>query len=76
MTTEQNIKDGHRYLKAIHKGSANYGYSTKWCTAMLERPEHFLQYKKDGELYRFINFFNLLNTFIKQQVFQYFRLLY
>lgn len=35
-------------------GSCKYGFNTKWCTAMLERPEHFDSYKRDGELYRFI----------------------
>lgn len=36
------------------KGSCKYGFNTKWCTTMIERPEHFDSYKRDGELYRFI----------------------
>lgn len=35
-------------------GSCKYGFNAKWCTAMLERPEHFDWYKRSGELYRFI----------------------
>ena len=35
-------------------GSCKYGYNTKWCTAMMERPEHFEWYKSTGVLYRFI----------------------
>ena len=35
-------------------GSCKYGYNTKWCTAMMERPEHFTWHKTSGELYRFI----------------------
>jgi len=35
-------------------GSCKYGYNTKWCTSMMERPEHFDWYKSTGVLYRFI----------------------
>lgn len=36
------------------RGSCKYGFNTKWCTSMIERPEHFEKYKRNGELYRFI----------------------
>jgi len=35
-------------------GSCKYGYNTKWCTSMIERPDNFKLYKNNGELYRFI----------------------
>lgn len=62
----KNVKEGVDY-KIIYKdeqvkiivpltlnGSCKYGYNTKWCTSMLERPNNFTLYKNNGELYRFI----------------------
>jgi hypothetical protein len=38
-----------------HMASLTYGYGTKWCTSMVNEPEYFYRYSKEGILIYVIN---------------------